>query len=63
MPERSVAVAQISLNLSQVSECPRQFSADARRATKSDSLDQIPFGVVKAMITTRLKSLSQKLLR
>jgi hypothetical protein len=60
MPERSVAVMQVPFNLSQVGERSRQSSANLTHTTESDRLDQIPPGIVKPMLSPRLKSLPQK---
>jgi len=51
---------QISLNLPQSGERPRQFRSDPGRTTEIDSLDQVPLGIVKSMLSPRLKRLPQE---
>jgi hypothetical protein len=58
--EGRVGAMLISLNLSQSGERPRQFRSDPGRATEIDSLDQVPLGIVKSMLSSSLKRLPQK---
>jgi hypothetical protein len=50
----------IPLNLPESGERPRQVHSHSSRATDIDSLDQVPLGIVKSMLSSSLKRLPQK---
>ena len=56
MSESSFAVMQIPLNLSQSGKRSRQLNSNPSRAADVDRL-QIPDGIAKPMISSRLKAL------
>jgi len=53
----SLAVMQVSLDLAQTGKRLRQINSDASLAANVDGLDEIPFGIGKAVVSARLQSL------
>ncbi|MGA9416418.1 MAG: hypothetical protein WBV60_17165, partial [Terriglobales bacterium] len=61
MLERRVGAMQVTLNLPQSGERPRQISSDPSITTLGNSFNQVLLGVRKPMLSSRLKSLLYKL--
>jgi len=62
MLKGNVAVLKVAFNLAERGERLRKVSSRAGVATECDGFDEIAFGIGKAMLSARLKSLQQELI-
>ena len=62
MLKGSLAAIKVAFNLAECGESLREISSRAGVAAECDSFDKIAFGISKAMLSARLKSLQQELI-